>query len=422
MTSRHSQSFNRLTARGVATETKAGRHGDGGGLYLQVSDRGAKSWLFRFKMAGTSKERQMGLGSVRTVSLAEARAEALDARKLVLSGIDPIKARNDKRNKLRLESAKTQTFRQCSVAYITSHQSGWKNSKHIKQWTSTLEKYAYPIFGDLSVSSIDTGLVMKVIEPIWVTRTETASRVRGRIESILDWAAVHGYRKGENPARWKGHLDNLLPRKSKVAKVRHFPALPYTEIGKFMTALRKREGVAALALEFLVLTAARTNEVIGARASEVAGSVWTIPADRMKAGAEHRVPLSEVALDVIARAQLVSSSDFLFPGLSEGRPLSNTAFLALLKRMGRKDITAHGFRSTFRDWAAEQTSYPREVSEMALAHTVSDKVEAAYRRGDLFEKRRRLMDTWATYCGTASAEGGRVLTMAGTELLGDAQL
>jgi integrase len=311
------------------------------------------------------------------------------------------------------------TFKQCATAYIDAHRLGWKNEKHAAQWASTLEAYANPIFGDLPVQAIDTGLVMKALEPIWRTKTETASRLRGRIEAVLDWATVREFRRGDNPARRRGHLDKLLPQRAKVQKVRHHPALPYAEIGAFMASLRSQEGCAARALEFLILTAGRTGEVIGALWSEIdlAEGVWIVPASRMKAGKEHRVPLSAPAIKVIreqqAAAELVEGrlNGFVFPGGRPGKGLSNMALLKLLERMKRDDLTAHGFRSTFRDWAAEQTHFPRDVAEMALAHTISDKVEAAYRRGDLFEKRRLLMEAWATYCGTVPMRKGEVVSL-----------
>ena len=404
-----SQSINRLSARKVASESRKGRYADGGGLYLQVGNGGAKSWLFRFKIAGTA--RQMGLGSVNTISLADARIAAQEARKLIYEGTDPIDARKAERNSRRLEGVKEKTFKECAVAYITSHQTAWKNPKHSAQWSSTLENHVFPVFGSLSVASVDVGLVMQALDPLWHTRTETASRVRGRIEAVLDWATVRGYRKGENPARWKGHLDKLLPPKSKVAKVKHFAALPYVEVGDFVIKLQDRDGIAAIGLEFLILTAARTGEVIGARWDEIDENVWTIPAERMKGAAEHRVPLTDMAAKTLERARAASHSEYVFPGMKPERPMSNMAFLKLLQRMGHGDITAHGFRSTFRDWAAEQTNFPREVAEMALAHSVSDKVEAAYRRGDLFEKRRKLMEAWAMYCGMSSAEKDNVVVI-----------
>ena len=285
---------------------------------------------------------------------------------------------------------------------MATHRVAWKNDKHAAQWTSTLETYAYPLLGELSIQAVDTTLVMKVIEPIWAKKPETANRVRGRIETILDWATVRGYRQGENPARWRGHLDKLLPSRSKVRKTKHHSALPYAELPAFLTSLREQEGIAARALEFTILTAGRTGEVIGARRSEfnMREKLWAVPAIRMKAGKEHRVPLPDRALDVIS-TETLRDDDFVFPGGRSGQPLSNMAMLKLLQRMGRDDLTVHGFRSTFRDWAAERTNFPNDVVEMALAHAIESKTEAAYRRGDLFNKRRRLMEAWAEYIGRA---------------------
>ena len=406
--------FNRLSPGKVATTTKPGLHADGGGLCLRVSTGGTKSWVFRFMLDG--KARTMGLGSVRTVSLAEAREEALRCRKLLREGIDPIDARGAERAQRRLRAASTKTFKVCAEKYVASHEAGWRNAKHAAQWRNTLEAYVYPVFGDLPVQAVDTGLVMRVLEPVWRTKPETASRVRGRIESILDWARVQKYREGENPARWKGHLDKLLPARSKVRKVKHHAALPYAYMGAFMATLRRQEGASALGLELQILTATRTGEVIGARWEEIDldEKTWTVPGDRTKTHKEHRVPLSPAAVGVLESMKEQRQSEFVFPGRREGRHLSNMAFLQLLKRMERPDLTAHGFRSSFRDWAAERTNFPGEVVEMALAHVVAGKVEAAYRRGDLFEKRRKLMEGWAEYCGVkpAAAEGaGKVVAI-----------
>jgi integrase len=356
----------------------------------------------------------MGLGPLHIVSLAEARERAREARRLRHEGTDPIEARKAKQAEDRLAAAAAMTFQECAERYIEAHQAGWKNPKHAKQWPSTLETYVYPVFGALPVQAVDVALVMKVLEPIWRIKPETAGRVRGRIESVLDWATARGYRKGENPARWRGHLDKLLPARGKVRKVEHHPALPYIEMGDFISALHKQEGVGARALEFLILTATRTSEVIGARWEEfdLAEKVWTVPGDRMKAGKEHRVPLSARAAEIIdaMKAERANDHSFVFPGSRPGNPLSNMAMLKLLERMGRDDLTAHGFRSSFRDWAAEMTHFPTEVAEMALAHTVSDKVERAYRRGDLFQKRRELMDFWARYCEMQPRENVRSLS------------
>jgi integrase len=401
------RAIGKLPAVALQKPMKPGMHADGGGLYLQVTASGAKSWIFRFMLNGRARE--MGLGPLHTISLAEARERARECRKLRLDGVDPVEARKAKRAGERLAAAMAMTFAECAERYIAAHRAGWRNPKHAAQWPSTLQTYAHPVFGSLPVQAIDTALVTKAIEPIWQVKPETASRVRGRIEAVLDWAKVRGYRDGENPARWRGHLDKLLPARAKVRKVEHHPALPYTEMGDFIASLRQQEGVAARALEFLILTAARTGEVISARWSEfdLAEKVWTVPADRMKAGKEHRVPLSPAAVAIIEQMQAarVDAHQFVFPGGRLGKPLSNMAMLKLLQRMGRGDLTAHGFRSSFRDWAAERTSYPREVAEMALAHTVGDKVEAAYRRGDLFAKRRRLMEEWAKHCQLLTSAG-----------------
>lgn len=408
----------KLTARTVAAIREPGRYGDGGGLWLQVSRSGSKSWLFRYMHHG--RARAMGLGAVDTVPLSEARAAALAARKLLASGVDPVEARKAERRQARLAAAKALTFKDAAEACIDARKTGWRNAKHALQWRNSLATYAYPVLGAVPVQDIDVGLVMKVLEPLWSAKTETASRVRGRIEAVLDWATARGYREGENPARWRGHLQNLLPARTRVRKVTHHPALPYTEIADFMRALRQQEGVAARALEFLILTATRTSETIGARWSEIdlENKVWTIPATRIKAGKEHRVPLSAQAGAVLEKMRALGAGATprvppgqcgdVFPGGRPGKPLSSMALLALLARMGRGDVTAHGFRSTFRDWAAERTAFPREVAEMALAHAVGDKVEAAYRRGDLFEKRRRLMEAWAKFCDAPAAAGAVV--------------
>ncbi|WP_018263341.1 tyrosine-type recombinase/integrase [Methylobacterium sp. WSM2598] len=381
---------------GVAKLKSPGMYGDGNGLWLQITP-GGKSWIFRFTLHGRARE--MGLGSSAIYSLAEARERAVACRKLVNEGIDPIEARREKRRDTALDSAKSITFKECAEAYIRAHAAGWRNPKHAAQWTATLANYAYPVFGELPVAAVDTALVMRVLEPIWTTKTETASRVRGRIESVLDWAKTRNHREGENPARWRGHLQNLLPKRSKVQKVQHFPALPYDEIGPFLSQVRGLGGVAPRALEFVILTACRTGEVIGARWIEINLNerIWTIPAERMKAGREHRAPLSDAALAVLEPLR-AAGGDYVFPGSRRGKPLSNMAMLELLKRIKREDLTVHGFRSTFRDWAAERTNFPREVAEAVLAHTLENKVEAAYRRGDLFEKRRELMDEWAEWC------------------------
>jgi integrase len=382
----------------VAKATDPGLYNDGGGLYLRVAVGGSRQWIFRYTING--KTHDMGLGGADTFSLKEARERARQARKLKHDGIDPLEQRREKRRQARLEAAKAMTFRQCAEAYIAAHEAGWSNTKHAAQWPSTMARFVYPVFGNFAVQAIDTGLVLKVIEPIWTVKTETASRVRGRIEAILDWATARGHRRGENPARWRGHLENLLPRKSKVTRVQHHQALPYAQIGIFMCELRAEQGIAARAFEFLILTASRTSEAIGASWDEIdfTERVWSIPAETMKADKPHRVALSDAAFGIIEAMLEVKSGNFIFPGANGDRPLSNMSLLMLLRRMGHHELTVHGFRSCFADWAAERTAFPDEVRQMALAHTVGDKVEAAYRRGDLFEKRRRLGQAWAEYC------------------------
>jgi integrase len=389
-------------------------YADGGGLYLQVTEGGA-SWIYRYML--NKRAREMGLGPLALYGLSEARGLAQDARRLRHQGIDPIEARQAAKAQIRLDAAKAMTFQQCADRYIAAHRPGWRNGKHAGQWQATLTTYAGPVFGKLPVQAIDTALVLKVLEPIWTEKPETAGRVRGRIERVLDWAKVRGYRIGENPARWRGHLDHLLPARSRVRKVEHHAALAYAELPSFLAALRAQEGIAARALEFAILTAARTGEVIGARWSEVdlLDKIWTVPSERMKAHREHRVPLSTRALAILEEMQPHRHADhgFLFPGGKNGKPLSNMAFLMLLRRMGRGDLTAHGFRATFKTWASERTSFQNEVVEAALAHVTGSKVEQAYQRGDLFEKRRRLMQQWEMFCTTAPTERGKVVPMQG---------
>lgn len=408
--------MSKLNAARMRTLTKPGTYGDGSGLYLQVRGSENRSWLFRFKLHG--RPHLMGLGTVADVSLAEARDAAAAARKLFRQGINPI----DQRRSARAESTAQAglTFAQVANAYITAHEPSWRNAKHRQQWRNTLDTYAAPILGKLPVAQVDVGAVTRVLEPLWRGKTETASRLRGRIELVLDYATARGWRTGDNPARWRGHLDNLLPARSKVAKVEHHAALPWRETGAFMATLAEQEGVSALALRFAILTAARTGEAIGARWSEfnMTEAVWTVPASRMKAGREHRVPLSDDVLDVLRNLAKLrddpKADGYVFPGGKAGKPLSSMALLMLLRRMKRGDLTAHGFRSTFRDWCAEATNYPREVAEAALAHTLRDKTEAAYQRGDLLEKRRRLMGEWATFCARPAAAGEVVPLRVGT--------
>ncbi len=392
-------------------------HHDGGGLYLCVDRRGASvSWLFRYMMDG--RARTMGLGAYPATSLAEARRRAEDARRLKSAGEDPLAHRGAEKARRKAATPapakRLMTFEQAASAFIDAHQASWKNAKHADQWPSTLRAYAYPLIGSQPVAQVDTAAVLQVLrqpigeapnaKPLWEARPETAKRLKGRIEKVLDWARVAGHSEGDNPARWKSHLEFQLPARWKVAPVEHHAAMPIDELPGFIGRLRAQPGTAARALEFTILTAARTGETIGATWAEidVERGLWTIPANRMKGGREHRVPLCARALEILRlqRVDDTAPGEPVFHGRRRGRPQSNMAFLMVLRRMGLGEITAHGFRSTFRDWAAERTDAPNEVAEMALAHSVGDKTEAAYRRGDMFEKRRQLADAWAAYCAS----------------------
>ncbi len=352
--------IDRLTALKIARVSRVGYYADGGGLYLQVTcwnGRFAKSWLFRFTHNG--KRREMGLGSCATLGLADARERAKRCRQSLLDGVDPIEARRAEKAKAAAQATKAMTFRVCAEKCIASHRAGWKNAKHAAQWTATLETYAFPKIGHMPAQAIDTNAICEVLEPIWAAKPETASRVRGRIEFILDWAKIRGFRTGDNPARWRGHLDKLFPARSRVRKVKHHAALPYAELPAFMERLRDENGTAARALEFLILTIARTTEVLEVEPSEIKDSVWIVPEGRMKASKEHRVPLSSAAQAIIAEMASIHSGKYIFPGQKKDQPLSNMALLNLLERMGFPDLTAHGFRSTFKDWAAECCSARR---------------------------------------------------------------
>jgi integrase len=400
------QRWNRLSARSVLAATKPGMYADGAGLYLRVARSGARSWCLRYMLEG--KAHEMGLGGLSKLGLADARRKAAEQRLFLVDKIDPIEKRKTERAAKRAETARAVTFDECARAYVDAHRPAWRHAKHYQQWISSLAQYVSPVIGALPVRDIDTALVMRIIEPLWSSRPETASRIRGRIESVLDWARVRGYREGENPARWRGHLDHLLPARSKVRKVRHYRALPYTDIGAFISELRSRAGVGAAALEFLILCAARSSEVADARWAEIdrAARVWIVPAERMKSGREHRVPLSGAAMSVLDRLKN-DDGEFVFSN-AHGRGLGKGA---LAKQLKGWNCTVHGFRSAFRDWAAERTSFPREVAEAALAHAIEDRTEAAYRRTDLLEKRRRLMDAWAAYCAQPPAEHHKVLPL-----------
>jgi integrase len=394
-----------LTAKRIARLHKPGRYGDEApNLYLQVTRRGVKSWIFRYEING--RERWLGLGPLHTVSLKAARERARNARLQLLDGIDPLEAKVARRAAAALEAAKALTFEEAVRQYFDGHERKWGNAKHRHQFMASMKAYAFPKIGNLPVAAIDTGLVLKVIEPIWATKTETANRVRRRIEHVLDWATVRGYRAGDNPARWRGYLSQALPARQKLQKTAHHAALPYADTPAFMAKLAAHEGVATRALEFAILTAARTSEVLGATWDEIdfKAKTWTIPAKRMKGNREHRVPLSPRALELLHALPRIEGNPHLFVGQAQAA-LPHTAMGRQLRRLGRSDVTVHGFRSTFMDWAHERTAFPKVVIDMALAHTVGNKVEAAYRRGDLFDKRRKLMDAWAQFCAKPAVAG-----------------
>ena len=393
------RTLQRLSATAIKNARKPGYLNDGGGLYLQIATGGSKSWIFRYQLNG--RPHMMGLGAVSTFSLQEARERARRCRQLLADGIDPIA---EKRARAQ-STAAALTFDQCAARYVEAHRSGWRNAKHADQWTATLKTYASPVFGARPVAQVDTELVRRAIADIWKTKTETASRVRSRIESVLAWATVHGYRTGDNPARWRGHLDQLLPARAKVRPVEHMEALPYAAVPEFMAKLRQRDTLGARALELSILTAGRPGQVAGARWDEIDldAALWTIPAARMKTRRSHEVPLSARAVEILQALAEHKTSDYVFPGDRTPRqPMTTAAMLKHAKQATGSTITAHGFRSSFKDWATEQTDFAGEVSEMALAHVVANKVEAAYRRGTLRDKRRLLMDAWATYCASAA--------------------
>lgn len=400
---------NALTPLAVKN-AKPGRHADGGGLHLLVKPSGARSWVYRFMLNGKARDVGIGAAGQGGMTLADARDKAAALRLKVKAGIDPLEERKSAAaNALAAaQAAKVAgtTFRDVADAYIAANEGSWRNPKHRQQWRNTLDAYVYPVIGELPVSDVGTAHVLKILEPIWKSKAETAGRVRGRIETLLDSAKARGYREGENPARWRGHLAQILPARTRLSRGHH-KAIPYEQVPAFVAKLHEREAVAALALEFTVLTAARSGEVIGATWSEVdlEKAVWTVPADRMKAAKEHRVPLSPRAVEILKGLQPLGRN-WLFPGTTGGK-LSAMAMTMLMRRM-KVEATVHGFRSAFRDWAAECTGYAHEVAEMALAHTIENKVERAYRRGDLFEKRRRLMDDWATYCAATGVAGAKV--------------
>jgi integrase len=399
--------MNKLTARAIAKAAPNSRHGDGGGLWLQVDRFGNKSWIYRYTIGG--RARAMGLGPCHTVSLATARGLAREARLLLIRGIDPLDAKHDRRKRDARARASRMTFRQCADAYLKEHSKKWTNVRHVKQWQDSLESAA-SAFGPMDVSEIDTNAVIKFLQPRWAATPETASRVRGRIEQILNWAKARKFREGENPAAWRGQLEHLLAAKPGIE---HHAALPYAELPEFMGELREREGVAARALELCVLACARTSEVLGARWGEfdLKEKVWTIPAERMKGRKAHRVPLSDRAISLIDRLPR-SDTDLLFPGRAGDKPMNERALLIVAKSM-RSGITTHGFRSSFSDWARERTNFARDVVEMALAHSIKDRTEAAYRRGDALPKRAHLMQLWADFCSAPAVTADNVRAIHG---------
>jgi integrase len=415
-------------------------HPDGGGLYLQVTagkkdEQVNKSWIFRFRCRG-GRERQMGLGSLNAVGLSDARDAAERCRKLLIEGKDPIEARNAERAAGKVAKAKSITFEACATAYMAAHEAGWRNAKHRAQWTSTLTTYAYPVIGKLPVDAIGTDHMTQILSLIWTTKNETASRVRGRIETILDWAKVKGHRSADNPARWAGHLEHLLAARAKVHKVVNHPALPWEHMPEFMAQLRAVEGLAAKALEFTILTAARSGETRGLPWDgelDIARQLWTVPPQRMKREREHRVPLTAPALAIVEYMRNVRQNDYVFPGDKADEPLSDMALIEVIRRMnearakaglplwvdpkqGNREVVPHGFRSTFDDWVGEDTDFPDWLADAALAHAKGDKVEAAYKRGDALRKRKRMMEAWAQHCaGTWVGEGGETAVSEQTQ-------
>ncbi|MCW2317640.1 integrase [Rhodoblastus acidophilus] len=395
--------LNRLNAKTVAAITSPGRHSDGGGLYLSVSKTGGKSWVFFYKLNG--RQREMGFGAVHAVTLAKARELAVAARGDLAAKIDPLDKRRQER-----EKPATKTFGEVAAEYVTAHQHEWRNEKHVHQWTSALQMHAAPLW-KVPIDAIDTDDVVATLAPLWSRVPETARRVRGRIEAILDAAKVRKLRTGDNPARWRGHLDKLLAAPTKLVRGHH-AAIPYDRMPAFWLQLAPLTNMSYCALRFLILTAARSGEVRGATWDEIdfENAVWTVPAERMKAGRPHRVPLSRAAVALLEKMRELKTSDLIFPG-HRGNKMSDMTMSAAMKRIC-DDATPHGFRSTFRDWAGDETHFPREVAEAALAHVVGNKVEAAYRRSDALEKRRALMEQWAVYVTTSPADGGKVVPFA----------
>lgn len=402
-----------LTILKIRAIKAPGRYSDGGGLYLYVSPSGNRSWVFRYRNRQTGKHRDKGLGPLADVSLERARERAAACRASLLNGIDPLDADREASHVSAVEAAKRVTLGECVTRYIAAHRPSWRNAKHGDQWRNTLDTYASALL-PLPIQALDTHLILDVLQPIWSEKTETATRVRQRLEAVLDYAIARGYRTGENPARWRGHLQKLLPPPAKLKDVRHHPALPYAELGDFMALLADAEAMSARVLALQILTATRPGEAVAARWEEfdLENRVWTIPKERMKAGREHRVPYGP-AVAKLLKSLPKTGSPFLFPG-KPGQPMITDAALSMLRRL-RKGLTAHGFRSTFRDWAADRTNYPREVAEAALAHSLRDQTEAAYRRSDLMEKRARMMADWERFALRPSEAPASAVTNLNTK-------
>ena len=393
---------------------QVGMHADGGGLYLQVANGGGRSWIFRYQLNG--RRREMGLGSAADLSVTKARALAEEFKARTKKGRDPLQEKKAAEAQAAVTAAEDtkrevlagKTFSTVAVEYIRAHEAGWRNAKHAQQWTNTLRTYVYPLIGDLPISEVTTDHVLEILEPLWSAKPETATRVRSRLELVIAYAKARKWFQGTNPAVWRGHISALLPSPSKIREVRHHPALAWTDMADFMVRLRAMPGTGARALEFVILTCVRSGEGRGATWPEInlATKVWTVPGKRMKAGKEHRVPLSNAAVTLLEKLPRIRGENLLFPGARSNRPLSDMSLSAVLKRMKTTEVTVHGFRSTFRDWAAETTLHHPDLVEMALAHTIANKVEAAYRRGDMLDKRRVLMDDWADWCRGAGEEIG----------------
>ena len=399
------RTLHRLTALKVERAKKPGLYGDGGSLYLRIAPGGSKQWVFRYGVSG--RYHDLSLGAVHTFSLADARERAREQRKLLADGLDPLAAKRERAALRAAADATAMSFAQCAAAFIRDNRSEWRSIKHAREWESTLRRFAYPVIGGLLVQVIDTPLVLRVIEPLWKSHPVTAQRVRGRIEAVLGWATVHRYRNGDNPARWRGHLEHALPKRNGV---KHLAALPYTDIPGFVAKLRQDTSVASAALQLVTLTAVRRGEAIFAEWSEVDldDAVWTIPAGRTKRNREHRVPLSNLAVALLRDMATIRQSAYVFPGYLAGRPISDNSVTRVMQATA-SGTTIHGLRSSFRDWAAERTSFAREVAEAALAHAVASQVEAAYRRTDFFDRRRKLMAEWAAFCQVKPSTGSGVV-------------